>query len=357
MPPADKGLLRHVESIGNAPGTISVPKGAPFPVIDVTIYDREPHEVRRGVPVDSLRELDADGRSVWIDVTGLGDKTVLEKLIEYLNVPWLAMEDVLHSPQRPKVDSYGDARFIVMRSFDRPGTCDMDQFSIFARGNVVLTFQERPGDPFDGLRTRLANRQSQLRQRRADYLVYRLIDSCVDSIFPELHRLSDSVERIEDAAIVQPTGTLIRELHELRRDLRVLERVALATRDAAAALARDEEGFFEHTTRPYLRDVLDHASQVVELSHYYTSVANDIGALVIGTLDLRMNQIMKTLAAVTVVFMPLTLIAGVYGMNFDNMPELRQPWGYFGVLGVMFVVGLVLWLWMRRLGWTRSDAS
>src|SRR5207237_989901 len=157
------------------------------------------------------------------------------------------------------------------------------------------------------------------------------------SIFPEMQRLADAVEEIEDAAIARPSEKLIRDLHATRRQLRVLERWTLATRDAVVALVRDDDGFIDPTTRPYLRDVLDHATQLVELSHFYTSVANDVGNLVIGTLDLRMNQIMKALAAVTVVFLPLSLIAGVYGMNFENMPELKQPWGYFGALGLMVV--------------------
>ena len=355
MAAIDRALDLHIESIGRAPGTIVAPPGAPKPNIDVTLYDRERHEARKSVQVDSLEGLAADGRIVWVDVNGLGDQKVLESLIRIFDLPWLAVEDVLHSPQRPKVESYDDARFVVMRMCDRPGTCDMDQFSIFVRGRVVVTFQERPGDPFAVLRQRLAQPDSQVRQHGADYLVYRFIDSCVDSLFPELQRLSDTVERIEDLAIERPTARLIRDLHQLRRDLRVLERLALGTRDAVASLVRDELGFFATSTHPYLRDVLDHASQIVELSHYYTSVANDIGAFIIGTLDLKMNQVMRILAGVTVVFLPLSLIAGIYGMNFDNMPELHWQWGYFGALGAIIGLGLTLWLWMRRIGWIRTD--
>jgi len=355
MPPADKSIQRHVQSIGLSPGSIVIAEGAHPPRINLTLYDRERHEVRHDVAVDSLRDLPEDGRIVWVDVNGLGDKAVLEKLIEIFQIPWLAMEDVLHTPQRPKVDSYDDARFVIMRMFDRAGTCDTDQLSIFVRGDVLLTFQERPGDPFDGLRKRLAIKDSQLRQRGVDYFVYRLVDACVDSIFPELARISESVDSVEAQAVEAPTPSLLRNLHLLRRDLRVLERVALGTRDAMNSLVRDEEGFFAASTRPYLHDVLDHASQIVELSHFYTSVANDIGSFILGTLDMRMNQVMKILAGVTVVLMPLTLIAGIYGMNFENMPELRTTWGYFAALGFMGVVGTALTVWMWRLGWIRPE--
>ena len=334
-----------------------MPAGAPKPNIDVTRYDRDRYERKNGVSVESLADVAADGRIVWIDVTGLGDQAVIEKLITTLDLPWLAMEDVLHSPQRPKVDTYDDARFIVMRMFDRPGTCDMDQFSIFVRGNVIVTIQERTGDPFGVMRHRLEQNDSQLRKRGPDYLVYRFIDACVDSIYPEMQRLADTVERIEDVAIDNPTAKLIRDLHSLRRDLRVLERIALATRDAVAELVEDEDGIFDHATQPYLRDVLDHASQIVELAHYYTSVANDIGAFIIGTLDLKMNQVMRVLAGFTVVLMPPTLIAGIYGMNFENMPELKTQWGYYGALAVILLLGGSLLFWMRRIGWIRMDAD
>lgn len=332
-----------------------VPAGAMSPKIDVTLYDRKSHEIRKGVAAADLASIAADGRIVWVDVTGLGDAAVLETLRTTFDLPWLALEDVLHSPQPPKAETYGDVHFIVMRLLDRPGTCEMDQYSIFVRGRVVVTFQERPGDPFDPLRARLADPASQARQRGTDYLVYRMLDTCVDSLFPELQRISETVERIEDAAIERPTARLIRELHALRRELRILERVALRTRDAVAQLERDDLRFFDAATAPYLRDVLDHATQAVDLSHFYTSVASDIGTFIVGTLDMRMNEVMKILAGVTVVFMPLSLIAGIYGMNFDNMPELHTTWGYFAVLAVLAVMGAWLTLWMRRIGWLRGD--
>ena len=327
------------------------------PKIDVTLFDDKRHEVRNGVAAKDLAGLAKDGRVVWVDVTGIGDAKVLETIRATFDLPWLALEDVLHSPQPPKAETYGDVHFIVMRILDRPGTCDMDQFSIFVKGRVIVTFQERPGDPFDPLRARLADPSSQARQRGADYLVYRMLDTCVDSIFPELQRISETVERIEDAAIERPTARLIGDLHALRRELRILERVALRTRDAVAELTEAEQGLFEQTTAPYLRDVLDHATQAVDLSHFYTSVASDIGTFIVGTLDMRMNEVMKILAGVTVVFMPLTLIAGVYGMNFQNMPELRTSWGYFAVLAVMAVTGVLLTIWMRRIGWLRRDVE
>jgi magnesium transporter len=350
----NRGLRRQVESVGRAPGTLATRPDAAPTTIDVTVYDTESHEKRRVVADPSLAELAEENRVVWVDVTGLGDQAALELLRSAFDLPWLAMEDVVHGGQRPKAETYGDARFIVMKQYDRPGA-EADQFSIFVRHRLVVTFQERPGDPFDALRRRLTDAGSQARRRGPDYLVYRMLDACVDSVFPEMQRLADAVEQIEDVAIVEPSGHLIRELHATRRELRLLERRTLAMRDTVSALWHDEDAFFDAATRPYLRDVLDHATQLVDLSHFYTSVANDVGALVIGTLDLRMNQIMKALAAVTVVFLPLSLIAGIYGMNFRNMPELEWSGGYYGALALIAVTAAALTLWLRRRGWVKSD--
>jgi magnesium transporter len=133
--------------------------------------------------------------------------------------------------------------------------------------------------------------------------------------------------------------------------------VALRTRDAVSELTESEHALFEESTAPYLRDVLDHATQAVDLAHFYTSTASDIGTFIVGTLDMRMNEVMKILAGVTVIFMPLTLIAGIYGMNFSNMPETKTSWGYFAALGVILLLGAILTIWMRRIGWLRRDAE
>ncbi len=355
MTPAEHSLRKHSLAVGKPPGSLAIPAGALPPRLTLIRYRRDRFDLRRDVPAEQLRELVQEDGVNWIDVTGIGSQEVLERLIADFDLPWLAIEDILHSPQRSKVEPYDDARFIVMRVVDQPGTVDMDQLSIFRRAHLVFTFQERPGDPFDSIRARLEHRESQLRQRGADYLVYRLVDSCVDSFFPEVERLAGAIEELEDEAFENPSSRMLQRLHGIRHDLRILERVCIPQRDAVAALARDEEGMFDRRTRPYLRDVLDHTTQLLELVHYYNAVVSDVGNLVIGSLDLRMNQAMRILAGVTVVFMPLTFVAGIYGMNFDNMPELSTRWGYFGVLGLMLVLGAALTLWLYRRGWLRSE--
>lgn len=350
-----RALQRQVESVGKAPGSIVIPEGALKPRIDVTIYNRDRHEVRQDVSLKDLESLGGKHDKAWVDVTGLGDREVLEGLLRRFDLPWLVMEDVLHATGRPKAETYGDALFVMSRTFDRPGTCEYDQFSVFVRGNVAVTFQERPGDPFKSIRERLKHPESQLRQRGIDYLVYRLLDSCVDSMFPEIQRLADSVEAVEEDALERPGAAFLAELHKLRRELRILDRSALGMRDTLGELVRDEARHFAAETRPYLRDAHDHASQIVELCHYYTNVANDVAGLILSTLDLKMNQAMKILAGVTVIFMPLSLVAGIYGMNFDNMPETHWAWGYYAALAVIFVVGVALTIWMRRIGFLRSE--
>jgi magnesium transporter len=215
----------------------------------------------------------------------------------------------------------------------------------------VFTFQHRSGDCFDTLRKRIATKGSQLRKRGSDYLAYRIADAMVDSFFPELERLMDELERLEATAIERADAKLLQRLHELKTQIRVLERTILPTRDAIGSLARDEQAFAAET-RPYLRDVHDHTQQLVEQIHLLSGLATDCGELVIGTLDVKLNQVMKVLAAVTFVFMPLTFITSVYGMNFKHMPELEWPWAYPAVLLGLGVAAMAMFVWLRNRGWT-----
>ena len=188
--------------------------------------------------------------------------------------------------------------------------------------------------------------------RRADYLTYRLADAMVDSFFPELERLMRSLERLENHAIEHANGKLLRRLHALKTEIRVLERAILPTRDAIGSLTRDDS-IFAPETRPYIRDVHDHTQQLLEQIHLLSGLATDCGELVIGALDLKLNQVMKVLAAATCVFMPLSFVTSWYGMNFaePGMPELRWPWAYPALIAVMIVAGAVMLYWLRRRGW------
>lgn len=342
-------------AVGKAPGTLQVPADASPTRVTVIRYGADRHERHDDVrPAELPRLVEGDFRVVWVDVSGAGSIPVFESLIHDFGIPWLAMEDHLNAPQRPKVEQYGDARFLLLRAIQVPGTVEMDQISVYLSDRVVFTFQHREGDCFDTLRRRIATAGSQLRQRGPDYLAYRIADAMVDSFFPEIERLMTSLEQLEGSAIERPDARLLRKLHELKSQIRMLERTILPTRDAIGSLTRDDI-VFAAETRPYLRDVHDHTQQLVEQIHLLSGLATDCGELVLGSLDIKLNSVMKVLAAVTFVFMPLSFVTGLYGMNFKYMPELEWKFGYPMVLLALGAAVVSMLLWLRRRGWTQMD--
>lgn len=351
MSPEPDGPSPQVLAVGKAPGTLVAPADAIATRLSVIRFAAGEYEHARDVGYDAMRKLSSgfDG-VVWIDVTGCGTIPVFERLVKDFGIPWLTLEDVLNAPQRPKVEPFGEARFMIMRQIQTKGTVEMDQVSVWVSGTTVITFQHRAGDCFDLIRRRLADPTSQLRQRGADYLAYRIVDACVDSFFPEMERLMDALECLEESAVETPDRKLLVKLHKTKRELRVLEKTILPMRDAVGSLTRDDAAFAPET-RPYLRDVHDHTNQLVEQMHLLDQLAGDVGDLALGALDVRLNTVMKVLAAVTFVFMPINFITSFYGMNFKQMPELDTAWGYPAVIVLLIAIGGgITWsLWRRGM--------
>ena len=355
MTPDPDPSSSQVRAVGTAPGSLTAPLDATPTRITVIRYNADEVERHDNTPATELRRLTQGAKGVvWIDVTGCGTMAVFETLVRDFGIPRLALEDVLNAPQRPKVEPFGDARFILVRQIQTRSTVEMDQICIWLAGNVVFTFQHQPGDCFNNIRDRLTEPTSQSRRRGADYLAYRIVDACVDSYFPEAERLMDALEDLERTALETPDRRLLMKLHEFKRELRILEKTILPLRDAVGSLTRDEVAFAPET-RPYIRDVHDHTTQLVEQTHLLDQLAGDVGDLALGSLDVRLNMAMKVLAAVTFVFMPISFITSFYGMNFKHMPELEWEWGYAGVIGLILLVSAAIigWLWHR--GWTELD--
>jgi magnesium transporter len=339
--------------VGQSPGTLVIPAGAPKPRLRLALYGPDTLERREDVSAKDLPKLLSGERNAWLEVVGIGDEAVLLAIAEAFQMPRLALEDVTHSPQRPKADAYDEALFLVLRIPGAGEGMELEQLSIFVRGRAAVSFVERDEPALEQLSRRLDDAQGRLRQRGIDYLVYRLCDSAVDAYFPLLERMGEAVHAIESEAIRDCTPRLLRQLYALTHDLRTLLPVCVPMRDLLSSLRRDAPTFMQAHNLPYLRDVQDHASQVVELTEYYRNVAGDVRDLIHGTLNLRMNQVMRMLTALAAVFIPLTFIAGIYGMNFEHMPELDWRWGYPVVLGSMALVAVASFAWFRRHGWLR----
>ncbi|MCC6405563.1 MAG: magnesium/cobalt transporter CorA, partial [Planctomycetes bacterium] len=290
-------------------------------------------------------------------VIGFGTERVLERMRAQFQIPWLGLADIVNVPQRPRIEVHREGLLLILQ-VPRPGAgLDLDQVSFFATGKLVISFREHDDDMFKQPLSRAKDKQSRLRINGPDYLLYRLIDAAVDLYFPHIDRLADQLDVIESDAIEKPSSRPLRDLYHIRRELGILLRAALPSRDVLASCDRECTSYFLPETRPFLRDVQDHLAQIVELAERQRSTAVDIQELVVANLNLRMNQVMKVLTAVTVVFIPLSFVTGVYGMNFVHMPELEWKYGYGMLIALLLGVGLTIYWRLRRAGWFRLNDS
>lgn len=341
--------------VGASPGALIAPADALPTSIRAQRFDATRIETFENVTPDALVAISAGPGVTWIDVVGVGSITALERIRDLFKIPHLAMADVVNIPQRPRVEAHEEGLFVVLQTPRPGGVVDLDQFSFFAGERIVLTVREHEDGVFDPLRARLQDPRSRIRGRGADYLLFRLVDLAVDAYFPHIDRLADSLDALENVVIAKPGTRPLQQLYSIRRDLGTLMRAALPSRDVLSSCARKEPGFFTADSLAHMRDVLDHAAQIVELVEHHRQAALDIQELALSGLDVRMNQVMKVLTAVTVIFIPLSFVTGLYGMNFDHMPELGWRYGYLIVLlGLLTLGGTIFWR-LKRAGWLRFE--
>jgi magnesium transporter len=293
----------------------------------------------------------------WIDVGGLTDLAVIEALARKYHLHPLAMEDVLHVPQRAKCEAYpeeGESQarlFVIARVLGvADGRLCEEQVSVFVGHSTVLTFRERDGDDLWALvRHRLSLAGSRLREHDASYLLYSLLDAIVDRWFPVLEEIGDRLDHLEDEVLESPNREAVAKAHVLRRELLVLRHTAWPMREVIATLQREPHECLSETTRTYLRDVHDHIVQVIEMIEAYREVVSSVQETFMTATSNRMNEVMKVLTVVGTIFIPITFLAGVYGMNFKHMPELEMHWTYPGLWLMMIgIAGAMLWYFKRR---------
>jgi len=344
---------RRTPPVGSSPGHLVVEEGAPAPRIHVMSFNSDLLEERDVEDPGEISALFADDRVTWIDVVGFGDEGALHRIREALDIHPLAMADVVNVPQRPKVESYGDRTLIVTRMarLDQSGEIGLEQVSLVMGPGWVATFQERPGDVFDPVRARIRSNTARIRRMPADYTAYALLDAIVDGYMPVTESLGDVIDGLEEEAVHGAGQETLARIHATRRVLLNLHQVQLRQRDAISGLLRDEESPFGEEVRVYLRDAHDHAIQTLDLIERFRDMSISLIEIHLSSASHRLNEVMKTLTIVASLFIPLTFIVGVYGMNFDVMPELRWRWGYPTVWLVMIVLGVALLGWFRRRGW------
>lgn len=351
-------LLRDYQDPGTPPGTLRPADGEEGPSrVVLASYNAEDVNVREVADPAELESLPRDGRVHWVHVVGLGDVALIERLGAVFHLHPLALEDVLTLGQRPKAEEYDESLFCIVQALSySPAGLDKTQMSLFLGKDFVLTLQPRGDDLLLAVRERLVKGRARLRQKGACYLAYAILDLVVDGAFPALEALGAHLDAIEEGILENPDQEDVEQLQSVRRELLVLRQVLWPQREVVGRLAREEHELMPDDVRIYFRDCYDHAVQALEVSENFREMASGLLDIYLTSLSHRLNDVMKVLTIISTVFMPLSFLAGVYGMNFDtsrplNMPELGWRYGYLGFWGVA-IGGIVAMLWLfRRRGW------
>jgi magnesium transporter len=343
---------------GSSPGVVVADPDQPQPQVEIIAYGSERLLEQKISDLEEIPPLLRDHAVVWINVEGLGNARTIERLGEMFNLHRLALEDVVNLHQRPKVEEYGEILFIVLRMATLRERCGTEQISIFVGPNFVISFQEgHPGDSFDRMRQRLRDKSGRLRTSGSDYLAYAMIDAVVDAYYPVLEVYAERIDTLEDIVLEGPKRQVFDRLHEVKSDLLLLRRAIWPQREAVAVLSRETSLRFSEATRPYLRDCYDHIVQIVELVETYRELTADLRDLYMSTISNRINETMRVLTVMSSLFIPLTFIAGIYGMNFHtdvspwNMPELSWYYGYPLCMLGMAATATGLLIYFYRQGW------
>ena len=343
---------------GAAPGTLAPEPGSSPPVIRVMVYDAKNLVEKVVHNVEALQELAKREAAVtWVHVQGLGNAPLIEAIGNLFGFDRLALADAVNVPQRPKGEDYGDTFFLLMQMPIRSDPLELGQLSFFINERSVVSFQSGDQDFLEPVRLRLREARGRIRASGADYLAYALIDVTVDSYFPLLEEYSDRLEAMESCLIAGVETEVARALHDLRHDLFVVRRVLWPQREALTSFLRDDSPGLTKVTRLHLRDAIDHTNQLLD----FVEAHHEFGAALMNLhqafVTQRTNEIVRHLTMMASIFIPLTFIVGIYGMNFDpdsspyNMPELRWFWGYPAVMGFMAAVTVAMLIYFRRRGW------
>lgn len=352
------GLLKDYQDPGTPPGTLRSADGESGPSrVVLASYTAAEIDEREIVDIAGLDGLRGDGRVHWIHVIGLADVALVERLGAVFALHPLALEDVLILGQRAKAEEFDDTLFCIVQhlAYQREGL-KKTQISLFLGKDFVLTFQPNGQDLLAPVRERIVKGRTKLRQKGASYLSYAILDLIVDAAFPALEALGDHLDAIEEGILEKPDQEDIENLQCVRRELLVLRQVLWPQREVMGRLAREENELMPDDVRIYFRDCYDHAVQALEVSENFREMASGLLDIYLTSLSYRLNDVMKVLTIISTVFMPLTFLVGVYGMNFDrqqpwNMPELGWKYGYLGFWGIA-ITAIVTMLWLfRRKGW------
>ncbi len=304
--------------------------------------------------VEDCRSYRESETTTWINIDGLHDIGVIESAGKLFDIHPLVLEDILHTGQRPKIEEFEQYLFLVLRmiSFDTGrGTVGEEQLSLVLGRNFVISFQEKPGDVFNAVRERIIKAKSRIRKSKADYLAYSLLDAVVDNYFQVLDEVEARLEEIDEELFTDSSAETFRKISDLKKEMILLRKSTWPLREIVNAITRNEFDMIDESDQVYYRDVHDHIIHVIDILETFRDMIAAMHDTYMNYVNNRMNEVMKVLTVIATIFIPLTFIAGVYGMNFRFMPELEWRWGYFGVLGVMVVLFFGMIVYFRKRDW------
>ncbi len=346
---------------GSEPGTLIIEPDAKPSRIILIDYDEDNAIRKVDITPNACAPYIGTNTVSWMDIQGLGSETVLKQVGEIFNLHPLLLEDVVNVPQRPKLEDYNNQLLVIsqmVRLKEDESGFDTEQVSFVLGKRYLLSFQEEElQDCFEIVRDRIRTSQGRVRKSGADYLTYLLLDTIIDGYFPVVEHYEDRIEALEDMIISNPDRDTMQEIYDVRRELLALRRLIWPMRNVLHLLMRDHHGIVSDEVQIYFRDSYDHVIQILEIIEAYRELAASLMDVYMSTMGNKLNEIMKFLTVISTIFIPLTFIVGVYGMNFENMPELKGEWSYFLVWLVMLAVagGLIFYFW--RKGWFKPIYS
>lgn len=346
------GSAKH----GQPPGTMIYTGQRTSEPLRITLidYSAEQQSEKTDIPVEECTTFNNPDTVSWINIDGLNDASVIAKVGELFSIHPLVLEDILHTTQRPKLEDHGGYLFLIARMlYFAPGNDEVlsEQLSFILTENGLITFQERAGDVFDGIRDRIRNNMGRIRRMGADYLLYALMDAIVDNYFSVMEAIGEKIENIEQVLMDNPEAVQISELYRLKRELLYIRKSAWPLREAVSGLERGESALMKEGTVAYVRDLYDHTLQVMDAVETFRDMLGGVQELCLSSMGQKTNQVMQVLTIIATIFIPLTFVAGIYGMNFENMPELHWKYGYPAVWALMILLTAGMVVFFRRRKW------
>lgn len=349
-------LKKSSKKAGLPPGTLVHigEKKIEKPRITIIDYDEEHYFEKEVESVEECFPYKDTSTATWINIDGLHEVEIIEKIGSHFAIHPLILEDIVHTGQRPKIEDFESYVFIVLTIlYDNPesGEIEEEQFSIILGANVVITFQEKLGDVFKTIRERIQNGKLRTKRGGAEFLTYRLIDTVVDNYFLVLEKLQEKMEYLEDELLLNPTKQTLQSIYDLRRKLLSIRKSLWPLRDVIGIIQKEDIPLFNEYLLIYFKDVYDHLNQLIESVEIFREIITGLLDTYLTSISNRMNEVMKVLTIIATIFIPLTFIAGIYGMNFKYMPELEWKWGYAAVWGVMIALVGCMFIYFRKKKW------